>query len=213
MKYVCADCGHEQDTMFRCFKCNGFRVILQSMAEQLFGPNWRKCFDADPNAYGEADLPEGKMFDKNGTIVDKPGIPLAAFNVLLRWVDHLTAFYGERGRPLDTGELFAAEMVGVKHPEKVRVAMVDAMPQVPDTLKELASEFLNPEHAIGLTLGHVILIRKDAYSRKLMQHELRHVQQVEQHGGAHEFMTQYVMEVVKHGYENAPLERDAVAHE
>lgn len=48
MNCVCADCGHEQDEMDRpCKKCYGFRVIAISVAEQLFGKDWRDAFSKE----------------------------------------------------------------------------------------------------------------------------------------------------------------------
>lgn len=45
MRCVCSDCGCEQDEMDRCRSCNGRRVILQSVAAELFGASWRDCFE------------------------------------------------------------------------------------------------------------------------------------------------------------------------
>jgi len=43
--FVCAECGNEQDSMDRvCDKCGSVRVILISVAQQMFGENWRDCF-------------------------------------------------------------------------------------------------------------------------------------------------------------------------
>jgi len=43
--YVCADCGHEQDSMDRrCDKCNSPRVISIAVAQDLFGDDWRDAF-------------------------------------------------------------------------------------------------------------------------------------------------------------------------
>lgn len=43
-KWVCADCGHEQSDMTRCARCASVRVVLVSVAEELFGADWRKGF-------------------------------------------------------------------------------------------------------------------------------------------------------------------------
>lgn len=46
LEFVCASCGHEQDSMDRrCDACGSVRVILVSMAVKFFGPDWRqRCF-------------------------------------------------------------------------------------------------------------------------------------------------------------------------
>ena len=41
---VCADCGHEQLTMYPCERCNSARVVTFSVARELFGDNWRDAF-------------------------------------------------------------------------------------------------------------------------------------------------------------------------
>jgi len=44
-KWVCADCGHEQSDMTRCARCASVRVVLVSVAEELFGADWRNAFN------------------------------------------------------------------------------------------------------------------------------------------------------------------------
>jgi DNA-directed RNA polymerase subunit RPC12/RpoP len=47
-EYVCADCGFETyESNGPCDHCGSVRVVLQSVAEELFGPDWRKAFDPD----------------------------------------------------------------------------------------------------------------------------------------------------------------------
>jgi len=46
--YVCADCGHHQDSMSRpCDKCSSLRVMLVSVVKQLFGDDYMKFFQAN----------------------------------------------------------------------------------------------------------------------------------------------------------------------
>lgn len=45
---VCADCGHEHqgDWTKPCSACGSMRVILTSVAAEIFGEDWREtCFD------------------------------------------------------------------------------------------------------------------------------------------------------------------------
>ena len=44
---VCAECGHEQSTMDPCQRCRSVRVVLITVARDLFGENWRDAFDPD----------------------------------------------------------------------------------------------------------------------------------------------------------------------
>ena len=66
---------------------------------------------------------------------------------------------------------------------------------------------------IGLTLGYSIFIRKGEETARLLAHEFRHVYQVEQHGSLANVLPIYLQQVVTMGYENAPFEIDARAHE
>jgi DNA-directed RNA polymerase subunit RPC12/RpoP len=50
-EYVCAKCGHEQDSMNRCDRCNSSRVVLISVAKEIAGENWRDCFDPSKNCF------------------------------------------------------------------------------------------------------------------------------------------------------------------
>ena len=45
---VCAECGHEQETMDPCQKCRSVRVVLISAVRDLFGENWRDAFKDEP---------------------------------------------------------------------------------------------------------------------------------------------------------------------
>lgn len=44
-EYVCADCGTERKDMNSCEVCKSVRVVLISVVEDLFGPDWKKAFE------------------------------------------------------------------------------------------------------------------------------------------------------------------------
>lgn len=44
-EWVCADCGREYDEGNLCRYCGSVRVVLKSVVEELFGPDWRKAFE------------------------------------------------------------------------------------------------------------------------------------------------------------------------
>jgi hypothetical protein len=122
------------------------------------------------------------------------------------------------GRRLTERQVEDARVVGVQHPEKVRVLLVDQMPR-PDLPSLVAiAERVNliTERTIGLTLRYAILIRRDhADSRPVLVHELAHTAQYERLGGIEAFVTRYLWECVTFGYPAAPLEeevRDLTAH-
>jgi hypothetical protein len=124
----------------------------------------------------------------------------------IKWVKiHMN----QEGRSLSEEESEWAKLVGVKNVNEVVVVEVDEIPAPPVMLQELAEEHLDPRNANGLTLGHTILVKNGSYSRKLLQHELRHVYQVETYGLL-EFLEKYVRQVMEKGYQNAGFESDAV---
>lgn len=45
LDYVCADCGHHQDSMQRkCDKCGSVRMVTKKFAIENFGENYMDCF-------------------------------------------------------------------------------------------------------------------------------------------------------------------------
>jgi len=133
----------------------------------------------------------------------------------IAWAQREAASGANVGRPLTQPEVGLARRVGVAHPERVHVAIVSALP-MPDTpaLREAAAQvgMFGPMMA-GLTLGHTVFIRRGDESVRLLSHELRHVHQYEQGGSIADFLPVYLAQVVQQGYENAPFELDAAAHE
>ncbi len=68
-------------------------------------------------------------------------------------------------------------------------------------------------HMARLTLGYAVFVRRGHESVRLLSHEFRHVYQYEQAGSIAAFLSAYLPQVVQFGYEQAPLEVDARAHE
>ena len=117
------------------------------------------------------------------------------------------------GRSLDATEARLAAAVGVREPGRVRVLVVSRIPS-PDhpLLAEACARlgFLGPGTA-GLTLGRGVYLQSAAFalSHRLLPHELRHVAQYEQAGGIAPYLAVYVPELLRYGYDAAPLEVDA----
>ena len=115
------------------------------------------------------------------------------------------------GTALDAGEISAARCVGVVHPERVRVAVVDAIPpRLSAMLGPLAARFgVVPSATIGMALGYGIFIRSDfARSRALLLHELAHTAQYERLG-MRDFLAQYLHECLTCRYPGGALEQEA----
>ncbi len=131
------------------------------------------------------------------------------------WVESQHIHIAQVGRALDDDERTLAEGVGVRYPDRIRIAEVPDLP-VPDDpdLRQAAkmAGILGPGTA-GLTLGYGIYVRRGHGSIKLYSHEFRHVHQYERAGSIAAFLSVYLQQVVEFGYYNAPLEVDARVHE
>lgn len=139
-----------------------------------------------------------------------PLIPAA-----IAWSEEHAGYIERAGKPLSESWMQVARSVGVEHPERIRIAVVDEMPLPEDSqLQEiaLATGVLGPDSA-GLTLGYGIYVVERHASVRLFSHEFRHVQQYELYGSIPAFLKAYLGQIAEYGYENAPLERDAIAHE
>lgn len=137
-------------------------------------------------------------------------LPLA-----VTWAEGQSSRVIETGHPLDAAGLALAKRVGVQHPELIRLQFVDALPQ-PDeaALRQaaLATGLLGPD-GIGLTLGYAIFIVQGHMSASLLSHECRHVYQYEGAGSIAGFLLAYLHQIATIGYQDAPFEQDARAHE
>ena len=122
------------------------------------------------------------------------------------------------GRPLTGDELALARELGVKTPERVRVAVRERFPMPADRrFVEAAADLgliFGTEAEVGRTQGHAILLKPTAAkSRQLLAHELVHVAQYERLGGIEAFAHEYLVELLVLGYQRAPLEQEAYARQ
>ena len=132
------------------------------------------------------------------------------------WVSDLEHTGIGTGRPLAPWQIAEARDVGVRHPECVRICLVRSLP-VPRgqellAVAEIAGLALGK--AAGLTLGYAIYLQRGrAGRRRLLTHEQRHVAQYESAGSNQAFLTDYLQQVARYGYRDAPLEIDARRYE
>jgi hypothetical protein len=151
-----------------------------------------------------------------------PGMPRGLLSRLVslgpaavRWAEAHEAEILRNGLALDAKMQAVARAVGVRNPERVRLAVVARipLPEEPELRQAAISlGMLGPE-TIGLTLGHGIYVRKRPVSTRLLSHECRHVHQYEQAGSIAAFLGNYLQQIATVGYRDAPLEVDARAHE
>ena len=134
---------------------------------------------------------------------------------MVDWAEQHAAQIAAAGEPLDEAGLFLARRVGVLQPERVRILHVPAITLPDDPLLRQAAlhtDFLGPD-TLGLTLGHSIYLCQGERSARLISHECRHVYQYERAGSIARYLPLYLRQIVEHGYEDAPFEVDARAHE
>lgn len=135
--------------------------------------------------------------------------------IISAWTASIQYFLPYCGRLLVAWELDVARKAGVRHPEKIKVVMVNELPfpEHPE-LRSLSMQYgLGGSDMVGLTVGYGVFILQGHYSKRLLSHECRHVFQYEEAGSVGEFMSRYLGEILEYGYMNSPLEQDARSHE
>src|ERR1700733_1192532 len=120
-------------------------------------------------------------------------LPLAS-----QWVESKEKTILEHGQPLSNELQVFASNIGIKHPERVRILVVDKIPLPEHPMLQQAckeTDFLS-NNTIGLTLSYGIFLRKDYVSElRIYKHELGHVLQYEQLGGIRQFLEKYLREI------------------
>jgi hypothetical protein len=120
------------------------------------------------------------------------------------------------GSSLDEPDINIALAVGVRVPARIRVCVVAdlPMPLEPRLQRAALQAGLLGPGMVGLTLGYTVFVRGAQHLQpRLLRHEFRHVQQYEAAGSIAAFLAAYLPQIIQFGYENAPLEVDARAHE
>ena len=117
------------------------------------------------------------------------------------------------GEALSETQRFDARLVGVSHPERVRLLYVpEILPPAHPMLRQAAEATQLISSLIGgLTLRYGIFIRSDCRGqRPLVVHELGHTLQYERMGGFEAFLRQYLSECLTIGYPEAPMEQEVL---
>ena len=143
-------------------------------------------------------------------------LPPSALKLLLplacTWAEEQESIIVREGLALTASRRKDAQQIGIKHPEHVRLRVVDEIPTPTNPLLLAAAEqtgLISP-FTIGLTLRYGIFIRSDHWGeRRLVIHELTHTAQYERLGGFMGFLSVYLDECLTVGYPNGPLEQEA----
>jgi hypothetical protein len=133
----------------------------------------------------------------------------------IAWAEAQSSYIRKIGQPLNNDLLSVARSVGVMHPEHIRVTLVPQLPLPEDPELQqaaIATGLIGP-NMIGMTFGYGIYICNGQDTIRLLSHEFRHTFQYEQAGSIAAFIPAYLEQIATVGYNNAPLEIDARAHE
>jgi hypothetical protein len=129
------------------------------------------------------------------------------------WAVEKERFILENGTPLSVHQMSDARLVGVSHPEQVRLLPVGKIPfpEHQELRAAAAATRLITPHPTGLTLRYGIFIRSDCWGlRRVLVHELAHTVQYERLGGIGAFLECYLFECLAVGYPSAPMEQEAI---
>ena len=142
-------------------------------------------------------------------------LPLIAERTIA-WAKDREAASLAAGTPLTHEQLMLARAVGVKHPERIRIVVVNEIPLPDEPVLRAAAQGvgLSQSWAAGLTLGHAVMLHRGfEHEVRLLSHEFRHVAQYESMSGIGPFLVSHLKSLAEVGYEDSPFERDARAHE
>lgn len=118
-----------------------------------------------------------------------------------------------QGRPLSPQQRQLARRMGVHSPQRVRLLWRRHLPRAyPMPLRAtLVRHGLAAERLWGFTLGYAMVLHPDAWGDPgILAHELVHVAQYERLG-QEGFTHLYLQALLRHGYEQHPLEHEAEA--
>ena len=136
-------------------------------------------------------------------------VPIAA-----QWVSAKEQVARENGVPLTSAQRVDASAAGVRHPERVHIFKVAQIPFPKHPILKAATDVtqLITVATAGIAFRYGIFIRSDiATDRRILVHELIHTAQYEALGGIVPFLSRYLTECLRFGYDDAPLEKEAAA--
>jgi hypothetical protein len=133
----------------------------------------------------------------------------------IAWAESQFSFIAEAGQPIDSSLFAVAQSVGVLHPELIRIAEVShlPLPEDPELRRVALGAGLLGQGMVGLTFGYGVYICHGHKDLRLLSHEFRHVYQYEHTGSIASFLPIYLEQIATFGYDDAPFEVDARAHE
>jgi hypothetical protein len=155
------------------------------------------------------------LSEKGRTVSDLAAVLPRLLPLAVAWIETQELDVLATGRVLSDVENQLAVAVGVQFPDRVRIEVVNQLPQPshPELLAVADQTGLLGPHMAGVTFGNAIFVRHGQVSNRLVSHELRHVHQYEAAGSIGAFLGTYLHQIATVGYECAPLEIDAMKYE
>jgi hypothetical protein len=129
------------------------------------------------------------------------------------WVLEQERFILANGIPLSAPQLSDAKLVGVAHPERVRLLRVEQvpLPEHPELHSMAEAMQLTNPPTPTLAVRYGIYIRSDFWEQRWpLVHELAHTAQYERLGGVRAFLECYLYECLAIGPTAAPMEQEAI---
>jgi hypothetical protein len=166
-----------------------------------------KFQELDPHSSFISELPMAKL-----TPQQQAGIQ-ALFPSLVAWAEEMETKALSEGTPLSDLLKARTASLGIRKIDAVRVLSVNSIPEPsPPRITEIAKDFgLSFADSAGMTFRYAIFVRRSyAQDVHLLAHELVHVRQYEHAGSISRYLEEYLRQLVTHGYQNMPLEIQAV---
>ncbi|WP_230292828.1 hypothetical protein [Croceicoccus sp. Ery5] len=131
------------------------------------------------------------------------------------WSSTVEAEGLEQGTPLTATQIELASLIGIEHPEKVRLVYADAVPfpNEDEEMRKIGENlgFIGP----GITnnaqaFGYTIWVRNGfTLDRPSLAHELVHVAQIERADSFGDYVEEYMKQLLEYGHADMPLEVEA----
>jgi hypothetical protein len=157
-------------------------------------------------------LLRSSSFERSRSVVNLPFLELPLLlPKILDWVEAQEKFALSQGSALSPAAINDARTAGVRAPENIRMVAVSEIPEPEHPkIKQVAAELgLITSRTVAITFGFGIFVRTEqSNDRETLVHECVHVAQYEKLG-MDDFLMQYVVQIFKNGYDNAPMEREA----
>ena len=134
---------------------------------------------------------------------------------IIAWAEAQSKHILSEGRPLWGFPLALAAEVGVKRYDCIRVLRVGVMPtpSCPDLKSIMVQAGMLRPHLSAMAFGYGVCGPLGFTTGPILAYQFRRVQQYEAAGSIADFMREYITQIEQFGYQDAPHNVDARAHQ